>query len=672
MGKSLASRYGISTQQGTESRSGAVEAGLMQSALGMSAAQSIVGQSGAGQSVSRGSVVRMGTAYGNSFAQGMITSKGESSRGKSNPSGDAGQSGGKAARQGSSRSSQGDAAASPQGKSMQLGAGTAFGAGFAQSLTGHGGSSGGSSDGDSNNKGVVIGGMMQRQSVGESEPCLEENKCEPGEGAGPAPAQDSSSSQSSTPADPASPDTTQQAADPAQSSAAPSSAAPSTSSPATDPSSANSSQQDPAAPTNASSGGGSATGTTAPTITSQTVLSAPDGTANTRKTVGSGERVTFTGSASGSWSASSGSPGTSTTNGTTFSWQAPEAAGSSTITLTAGGQSANTTMTVVAPSGINGTKASDDSIASGTQGAGMRIDMVFTPLNVSFGYLQFLEQPGPATNITGYFTSYSASSLYHNPNPSWLNISASNGGIQDHAAFSGYPSPWTAGGWEWVIPNKYRLQGSGGGGIVFHNSTQTFQLEGAPDAGRSTVTKFGETAGPRSPGGTPPSSGGSCFPADARVLTPTGYRPLGELEAGDLILSFGADGSSSARPITRKLSYGEDAIERVAFASGSVLRATGHHTVLTQRGWLRIAELVAGDEVTQQDGSSQMVQAISREQALQPVFNLHTAVEHNFIVEGCVAHNFTNLRRTRTLLHRVFVDPLHLLGQRGHLALAQG
>ena len=185
------------------------------------------------------------------------------------------------------------------------------------------------------------------------------------------------------------------------------------------------------------------------------------------------------------------------------------------------------------------------------------------------------------------------------------------------------------------------------------------------------ITSKGESSR-GSPGGTPPSSGGSCFPADARVLTPTGYRPLGELEAGDLILSFGADGSSSARPITRKLSYGEDAIERVAFASGSVLRATGHHTVLTQRGWLRIAELVAGDEVTQQDGSSQMVQTISREQALQPVFNLHTAVEHNFIVEGCVAHNFTNLRRTRTLLHRVFVDPLHLLGQRGHLALAQG
>jgi len=42
----------------------------------------------------------------------------------------------------------------------------------------------------------------------------------------------------------------------------------------------------------------------------------------------------------------------------------------------------------------------------------------------------------------------------------------------------------------------------------------------------------------------------------------------------------------------------------------------------------------------------------------EPVWNLHTEREHNFVVDGVVVHNFSFLPSLRTALHVVFVDPL--------------
>jgi hypothetical protein len=59
-------------------------------------------------------------------------------------------------------------------------------------------------------------------------------------------------------------------------------------------------------------------------------------------------------------------------------------------------------------------------------------------------------------------------------------------------------------------------------------------------------------------------------------------------------------------------------------------------------------------------GESRLVriEAITTE-APEPVFNLHTAGPHNFIAEGVLAHNFTELRWLRTWARRLFVDPFY-------------
>jgi hypothetical protein len=40
-----------------------------------------------------------------------------------------------------------------------------------------------------------------------------------------------------------------------------------------------------------------------------------------------------------------------------------------------------------------------------------------------------------------------------------------------------------------------------------------------------------------------------------------------------------------------------------------------------------------------------------------PVYNLYTAGEHTFVVEGIVVHNFSHLRVLRTWMHRLLVEP---------------
>jgi hypothetical protein len=43
---------------------------------------------------------------------------------------------------------------------------------------------------------------------------------------------------------------------------------------------------------------------------------------------------------------------------------------------------------------------------------------------------------------------------------------------------------------------------------------------------------------------------------------------------------------------------------------------------------------------------------------LEAVYNLHTEKEHNFIVNGIVAHNVAWFYRLRSAFHRLFVDRL--------------
>lgn len=213
---------------------------------------------------------------------------------------------------------------------------------------------------------------------------------------------------------------------------------------------------------------------TAPTVTSQTIAIAPDNSPDNRTTVGVGERVLFSSDISGTWTVTDGNI-IGINNGPTMVWEAPAIAATPTITLTTASGVQSMNFTVVAPDSLTLVVARNEPIAAGTAGACMIQNVTVNPLSVNFGRTQWLEVPGPATNVTGYFNRFSAAQLRHHPNPRYLPFNDMNSGLIDHAAYHGAPAPFSDGTFEWIIPNRYKIDGeTDAQGRFFENTTQSF------------------------------------------------------------------------------------------------------------------------------------------------------------------------------------------------------
>lgn len=239
-------------------------------------------------------------------------------------------------------------------------------------------------------------------------------------------------------------------------------------------------------------GGTAAPASPAPlVITSRTDMHAPDGTGDDRRTVAMGEVVYFSvGGAEADWSATAGWPPRRTARDT-FAWELPDP-GTASITATLpAGETATINMRVIGPTSIRMRKISEDPAGnSGTAGAGMVQKPQFTPGNVNFGNVEWLEVPGGPSNVTGYFATELAAgraNLNHRPNPNFLRIGPR---LTDHAAAFNFSPPFAVGTWDWVIPNMFRRAATTGAGTFFFNTLQTFRIDAA---GSITVSKQGAT-----------------------------------------------------------------------------------------------------------------------------------------------------------------------------------
>lgn len=151
--------------------------------------------------------------------------------------------------------------------------------------------------------------------------------------------------------------------------------------------------------------------------------------------------------------------------------------------------------------------------------------------------------------------------------------------------------------------------------------------------------------------------GKPCFPYDTLIDVPGGRTKIGDLKKGQFVLSSDEVGGIVQCVITRKRVRGLARIMLVEFDTGKTLRATGHHSFFTKRGWNRLSHIRPGDEIVRADGEYSVVKNIIL-QGVEPVFNIYTAGEHNFFADGLLAHNFTEFRVIRTIWHQVFLDPI--------------
>jgi len=230
----------------------------------------------------------------------------------------------------------------------------------------------------------------------------------------------------------------------------------------------------------------------APDIEIETDIEAPDGSGKSRKKVGVGEHVTFTGSKSGEWKATGGTP-LVLAGSATFVWTAPTRGSSVTISLTSGRYTRTVIMSVLEPASIQGRKASDMSFRRGRLGAGMQLRFHYLPKTVSFGNVDSKEVSGPATNVQGYFEGRTGPFQHHNSGDAFLAIQNNNeDSVLDSAGFWGYPSPWRRGGYDWVIPNHFKVRTEAGDGKKFTEVTQAHSIEGTD--GSAKTAKAGAEA----------------------------------------------------------------------------------------------------------------------------------------------------------------------------------
>ena len=161
------------------------------------------------------------------------------------------------------------------------------------------------------------------------------------------------------------------------------------------------------------------------------------------------------------------------------------------------GQDIPVNFTVVEPGSESATKT-DLTFPAGQQGVGMSLTITVAPIDVSFKNVEMLEIPGPASAILGYFTDtrFAGTDFSHHPNVSWIPLNAENK-WGDTASFNGWPTRWSAGGYDWDIPVTWRVIGdSGSGNNLPHNRLQQHRI--VDNTGLSTESKLGQTAS-RSP-----------------------------------------------------------------------------------------------------------------------------------------------------------------------------
>jgi Pretoxin HINT domain len=157
--------------------------------------------------------------------------------------------------------------------------------------------------------------------------------------------------------------------------------------------------------------------------------------------------------------------------------------------------------------------------------------------------------------------------------------------------------------------------------------------------------------------------GKRCFPSSALVRTPHGYEVICKLNAGDSVICYDElSGTFGAREVTRRIEYPAAILWDIRMVGLPVpVATTASNPFLTTSGWKSAIHLAPSDQLIAFDEHGgvkhETVLSVDVTDRRQAVYNLHTAGDHTYIVDGLIVHNFVDFRTFRTHWHRLFIDP---------------
>ncbi len=222
----------------------------------------------------------------------------------------------------------------------------------------------------------------------------------------------------------------------------------------------------------------------------QTIFPALSNTNLNRTTIGVGEYVTLSGMPTTTkWSTTAG--GLSATSGSSTLLTAPSNAVNATVIAMVASIPVKVPFDVKAPSGIDHAVILNNNsnlFALGYAGARMDMTIYLAPTSVSFYRVNLMEIPGPASNVTGFFTN---SPPYHSSAGYWSSVGyLNNFGDSPGCTAPGLPPPFVPSGFDYVIPSKWQVQGS----LTTNDLTTWTQSVRILNAnGDCSISKFGKT-----------------------------------------------------------------------------------------------------------------------------------------------------------------------------------
>jgi hypothetical protein len=132
------------------------------------------------------------------------------------------------------------------------------------------------------------------------------------------------------------------------------------------------------------------------------------------------------------------------------------------------------------------------------------------------------------------------------------------------------------------------------------------------------------------------------FSADTLVHTADGIRPIGELQAGEMILAYHEGLQQTGNyTVTATFSHVDPVIVELTLGDETIETTPEHPFYVLLRGWVEAENLRPGMRVYQADGEYGVVKHVELEQRVQRMYNLTVAQAHTFFVgeEAWLVHN---------------------------------
>ena len=124
---------------------------------------------------------------------------------------------------------------------------------------------------------------------------------------------------------------------------------------------------------------------------------------------------------------------------------------------------------------------------------------------------------------------------------------------------------------------------------------------------------------------------GICFPPQTPVATPDGQVVIGDLHAGDAVLSADpVSGTPCVDRVTRRINGWTDWLVEVVAGGETLLATRSHRLAVAAGGWVPARLVVPGMRLASLDGAGRLVDRVSLVRGDTPTCNLEVARHHAF------------------------------------------